>query len=266
MNKMKLLLIVTSFIAMTGGFIGGMYLKTTVNANESVELCGKSKIDQLKTNMAPRQGSATIINKSKNCTFKVGVASHTMFKETKRQWLYDGKTTLVKAGESVHLKVNVPNCRYQFDVFVGEPLQTLIPGTDNNSTGYKSQGRLIDGKQVEEGLPWCKKDTPEPTNTPTPTNPANPTPTQTATPTPTNSQPTATPTPTTAVINQTQSQNQTVNVTVEDDDKTIVEDHTVHQEVKGATTTPSTGAGVVSLIGLLTTGIAGVITRRRINK
>jgi hypothetical protein len=109
------------------------------------------------------------------------------------QTVYGGVTASLSPGQTIYLKVPVPSCAWQTDVFEGNISPSFIPPTSY----YSGQGKYLDGfYQTANAV--CTPVVPAvtPTNTPVPPTPTPtkvPTPTPTKVPTPT---PTKVPTPT----------------------------------------------------------------------
>lgn len=269
-NINKRLLI--SSLLLTGTVFGAVRFGTSVNAANTCNNYDRDK-SKLYAEVDLKDGKSKITNKSDKCAYEVGVASFKIFnkKTGHPQELYDVKYGVVKKNSSLTLNIKVPNCAYQFDTFVGKV-------GDRDGIDHMNDGRRNLNK------PECKEDkpTPKPTKTPTPTKTVTPTPTTTVTPTPTDATPTATPTMTvtptpsnaggTTIINNNTNNNNNENnvevnphiennVTVEDDDEDVL-DTTVYN-APSVSKTPDTGAGLLSLISLVPSGLAGFILRRK---
>lgn len=269
--------LLVSSILLIGSVIGGINFGMSANA-DTCNNYDRNK-GKLTAEVDLKNGKSKITNTSDNCSYQVGVASFKIFnKQTGHpQELYDVKYGIVKKNDSITLNIKVPNCAYQFDTFVGKV-------GDREGIDHVNDGRRNLNKDV------CKEDKPTPTKTPTPTvTPtvtATPTPTVTVTPTitvtptvtvtptPTN-QPSVTPTPTTNTGGNTNNNNNNneninevkVNVNNTNETKTVhvkeVLDTTVYP-VKTVTSTPDTGADLLSYITLLPSGLAGFLLKKKI--
>jgi len=122
---------------------------------------------------------ATLTNHSTKCSYKVGIASYKAYLPystgANKDWIYTqtyyaSKTTTLKPGKTVTLKVAVPSCAWQTDIFWGSVIKKFSP-----TQLYSVQGRLIDGGWYETSRAVCQaKPTPTPTITATPVVTATP--------------------------------------------------------------------------------------------
>lgn len=129
-----------------------------------------------------------VTNISKTCTYPIGFASYKMYVVENphgsdsswltTQTLFDSKTFTIAPGQTINvdqIRVSVPNCRYQIDLFEGG-VQT--PPWYGFSQGH----HLMDFEWGNK--PVCTDGTPNPTPTPTPVPPTPVPPTPTPTPIP----------------------------------------------------------------------------------
>lgn len=90
---------------------------------------------------------AVLRNQTPACTFEVGLASYRKFDEViDHQELYDSDTAEIGPGKTVTLKVDVPDCATQVDVFRGPVLHSL--------NGRRYSTRLIQAQHVG-GSQYC---------------------------------------------------------------------------------------------------------------
>lgn len=277
--------LLVSSILLTGSVIGGVNFGMSANA-DTCNNYDRNK-GKLTAEVDLKNGKSKITNTSDNCSYQVGVASFKIFnKQTGHpQELYDVKYGIVKKNDSITLNIKVPNCAYQFDTFVGKV-------GDREGIDHVNDGRRNLNKDV------CKEDKPTPTKTPTPTSTPTVTPTMTVTPTPTvtatptiavtptvtatptpTNQPSVTPTPTTNTGGNTNNNNNNndnsnennneVNVNVNNTNESKTEivrevlDTTVYP-AKTVTSTPDTGAGLLSFATLIPSGLAGFLLKKKI--
>lgn len=267
--------LLVSSLLLTGAVIGGVNFGMSANA-DTCNNYDRNK-GKLTAEVNLKNGKSKIINTSDNCSYQVGVASFKIFnKQTGHpQELYDVKYGVVKKNDTLTLNIQVPNCAYQFDTFVGKI-------GDRQGIDHVNDGRRVMDK------PECKenKPTPKPTKTPTPTPTSNPTPTPTVTVTPTitvtptvtvtpTDQPTVTPTPATNTGGNTNNNNNNneninevnVNVNNTSESKTEIVREVLDTTVYPADTiteTPDTGAGLLSFATLIPSGLAGLLLRKKI--
>ena len=133
-------------------------------------------------NIVSGTGKATVTNTSKSCSYKVGLASYKEFDENiDNQKLFDSEITTIQPKSTVKLRVEVPECNYQIDLFYGELIESF-------EGGVRYGDRKLDSEHVNQGA-FCEEE-PEPEPTPTPTLSPSPEPSPIPSPTPT---PTPTP-------------------------------------------------------------------------
>ncbi|GEM_PF-6833812 len=124
--------------------------------------------------LSDREGEIT--NKSALCTYKGGIASYEKFDDDiSHQKLFDSNLVDIQPGKTVKVKINLPECAAQVDLFRGDVIKDF-------STGARYGDRLIGAAHVGENN-FCKNATLTPTASSTPMVTATNTPTATASPT-----------------------------------------------------------------------------------
>lgn len=276
--------LLVSTVLLTGSVFGMVNFSSGANA---ANVCNNYDRDKgkLTGEVELNKGFVKVTNTSNNCSYEVTVASFKIFnKQTFHpQEEFDSKTKIVRPNDSVGFDVRVPDCSYQLDAYVGDNgKREGIPFVN----GGDSRRRNLDKHVCQDD----KEPKPTPTATPTATKvPPTKTPTPTRTPTPTVSVTpivTVTPTPGNTGGNtnnntNTNTNDNTVNVNPVIENKvtnTVNSTNSTHTteriiETKGGTTvylapevkkTPDTGAGSLSLLSLLPTGLAGFLLRKKI--
>ncbi len=95
-------------------------------------------------------GRARLTNNA-NKTFQVGLASYKKFSENlSSQNLYDYVYVNISANSTVIMQVDVPDCKYQIDLFCGE---VVGPGS---KVGYSATKRLIHARHLG-GSQYCQR-------------------------------------------------------------------------------------------------------------
>ncbi len=94
-----------------------------------------------------KKPNVTIINRA-NQSFPVGIAVYKMFDdELKNQVLFDYNITTIAPNSKLVLSTQLPDCRYQLDVFCGELLQDFKKG--------KKYGDRLFGAHIAQSKEFC---------------------------------------------------------------------------------------------------------------
>jgi thermitase len=71
--------------------------------------------------------SGTITNKSRTCSYLVGIASYKLFNDVlEHQELFDWKQVNIAPDQTITLEVSIPTCASQVDLFYGEVLHNFL--------------------------------------------------------------------------------------------------------------------------------------------
>jgi LPXTG-motif cell wall-anchored protein len=165
MHKLIASLVSATFIM---SVFSGTATAASVNHTEPTNLCVNYTRGELSADLKATQGTATFTNKSKNCSYKIGLMVYKvmtgMKKEEQQPFQYEW--SYIKPGEAITLTVSLPNCGYQVDPFQGEPLWKI---GNSKETSYKLSGRLLGAGHYHptaNGGPCAKTITPATTPTP----------------------------------------------------------------------------------------------------
>lgn len=75
---------------------------------------------------APDYNTATITNKSAICAYDIGLAAYRKFDENiNNQELFSFQTAVILPGQTLNLRVTLPGCKAQIDLFYGALIQSF---------------------------------------------------------------------------------------------------------------------------------------------
>ena len=163
------------------GFASAAYSGASKHTDATgTSTCSISAITNASLSVSGNAAQATFTVRSDCDAVEVSLVSYTMpgpaFDEnTADQQALSASTTVTVGAGSHTLSLAVPNCFYQVDFVVGQPLQTLGPAGSGNF--YSSQGRYI--ASATGGSTPCSTTTTTTTTATTTTTPAMTTPTTT---------------------------------------------------------------------------------------
>src|SRR5688572_21564776 len=106
-------------------------------------------------------------NTSKDCTYEVGMASYRKFDNViDHQQIFDWEAAKIKPGRTITLKIRLPNCATQVDIFYGPVLMSL--------NGQRYGSRLFAARHLG-GNNFCQQSGPATATAKPPTATAKPT-------------------------------------------------------------------------------------------